>query len=138
MKSKKYLLMFLITCVFASNAVAQIKFDDFFVKFKQALKAKNKTAIAALTEFPLSMPYGMGSVKNKTQFMSRYNTIFYGEADAAKCFEREKPLRETALRYIVACGFKDDPGGEAGKPIVYTFIKTKNGWRFTGLDNINE
>lgn len=138
MKNKKRLVIFLICFVFVSSVTAQVKFEDFFIKFKRAVKAKDETAVAALTRFPLSMPYGMGGVKNKTQFASRYNTIFDGEADAAKCFESEKPARETASRYDISCGFKTDASGDAGKPIVYSFEKTRIGWRFVGLDNINE
>lgn len=138
MKNKKFLKTFLIAIVLASNVAAQTKFEDFFIKFKRAVAAKDKTAVAALTGFPLSMPYGMGNVKNKTQLANRYNMIFSGEADAAKCFEREKPIRETDARYTIACGFKNDPNGDGGKPIVYTFGKTKTGWRFIGFDNINE
>lgn len=70
--------------------------------------------------------------------MTHYSKIFNSEADGAKCFAAEKPERETASRYIIACGFKNDSSGDGGKPIVYSFESTKTGWKFVGLDNINE
>lgn len=138
MKNRLIILLILIAVVFNSQVSAQTDFNDFWAKFKNAVKAKDKTAVAALTKFPLSMPYGMGSVKTKAQFTNRYGKIFDGEADAVKCFSKEKPTRENASRYTVACGFKDDKTGDGGNPIVYTFEKTKAGWKFVGLDNINE
>jgi hypothetical protein len=137
MKSK--FIVFLIVAAFAFNlqVQAQTDFNAFWTKFKNAVKAKDKTAVAALTKFPLSMPYGQAAVKNKAQLATRFDNIFNGEASAAKCFSAEKPVKDTASRYIVACGFKND-NGDAGKPIVYSFEKTKTGWKFVGLDNINE
>lgn len=138
-KMKKRFLILLLISAFAFNLPisAQTKFDDFWTKFKTAVKAKNKTAVAALTKFPMYMPYGQSSVKNKAQLISRYDKIFKGETDAVKCFAKEKPERENAKRYYVACGFED--GSDNGdKPIVYTFELTKTGWKFVGLDNINE
>lgn len=137
---KKRISIFLILGVFAFNLQisSQTSFNDFWTKFKAAVKAKDKNAVAALTKFPLSMPYGMTSVKTKAQLNARYDKIFNGEADAARCFAAEKPQPENASSYSVACGFKNDPSGEAGKPIVYSFVLTKTGWKFAGLDNINE
>lgn len=137
MRKRFSILVVLITLVFSLQVSAQTDFNEFWTKFKSVVKAKDKNAVSALTNFPLSMPYGMGSVKNKTQFSSRYNTIFNGEADAVKCFAAEKPVRDNASSYSVSCGFKND-NGDAGKPIVYNFKKTKTGWKFAGLDNINE
>lgn len=137
---KKRIFIFSMILAFALNAPvfsAQAKFDDFWTKFKAAVKAKDKTAVAALTKFPLTMPYGQASVKTKAQLQARYNSIFNGETDAAKCFAAEKPERENAKRYAVACGFKNG-GDDADKPIVYSFELTKTGWKFVGLDNVNE
>jgi hypothetical protein len=137
---KKRIFIFLILGAFAFNLQisAQTNFNAFWTKFKAAVAAKNKNAVATLTKFPLSMPYGMTSVKTRAQLNARYDKIFNGEADAVRCFAVEKPERESASRYSVACGFKNDKTGDAGKPIVYTFELTKAGWKFTGLDNINE
>ena len=137
---KKQFVFFLIlaTLIFNLQISAQTDFGDFWTKFKNAVKAKDKNRVAALTKFPLSMPYGMGDVKSRTQLSNRYAKIFDGEADAVKCFAAEKPERESANSYSIACGFKNDKTGEAGKPIVYSFERTKTGWKFVGLDNINE
>ena len=137
MKKQFTVFVILLALIFTSRISAQPSFDDFWTKFKIAVKAKDKNAVAGLTKFPLSMPYGMTSVKNKAQLTSQFNKIFNGEADAAECFATEKPERETSLRYSVACGFKND-SGDGGKPIVYSFERTKAGWKFVGLDNINE
>jgi hypothetical protein len=137
---KRRIFIFLILGIFAFNLQisAQTNFNAFWTKFKAAVKAKDKNAVAALTKFPLEMPYGMGSIKTRAQMNARYDKIFNGEADAARCFATEKPERDSTARYSVACGFKNDKSGEAGKPIVYSFERTKSGWKFAGLDNINE
>ena len=91
-----------------------------------------------MTKFPLSMPYGVKTVKNKENFLRRYNEIFKGEANAARCFARAKPQKESAQRYGVYCPFKDTPNDWENAPIRFVFELTKDGWKFTGLDNINE
>jgi hypothetical protein len=69
-----------------SNAFAQSNFSLFWGKFKSAVIAGDKAAVAELTKFPLSMPYGVKAVRNKEDFLRRYNEIFKGEANAAQCF----------------------------------------------------
>lgn len=113
-------------------------FKTFFAKFKSALAKKDKAAVLNLSRLPVSMPTYQKSVRTGTDFMRRYDHIFNGEADAAKCFVNSPPQKVSAKQYDVACGFKRDPDGGAGEPIVYTFELTKAGWKFTGLDNINE
>jgi hypothetical protein len=136
---KKRFAVFLIlgALIFNSQISAQTSFNEFWTKFKSAVKAKDKNTAANLTKFPLSMSYGVSSVKNKSQLAKRFGEIFDNEADAAKCFSTEKPARESPSHYSIACGFKRNGEG-AGKPIVYSFERTKTGWRFVGLDNINE
>jgi hypothetical protein len=138
MKKRIFIFLMLAVCSFNLQISAQTNFNNFWTKLKTAVRAKDKTAVAGLTKFPLSMPYGQASVKSKAQLSARYSEIFDGEADAVKCFVAEKPQLESKSRYFVSCGFKNDKSGEAGKPIVYSFELTKTGWRFTGLDNINE
>ncbi|HQU83559.1 MAG TPA: hypothetical protein PKY59_10555, partial [Pyrinomonadaceae bacterium] len=84
------------------------------------------------------VPYGVKSVKTKANFLKRYNEIFYGEADAAKCFKTSPLNRVSAKRYEISCGFRKDTIGDGGEPLVYTFELTKSGWKFTSFDNINE
>jgi hypothetical protein len=113
-------------------------FKTFWQKFKTAVEKKDKNAVVEMSRFPVSMPYGAASVKTKAALAKRFAEIFDGEANAEKCFATEKPAKASAKKYEIACGFKKDATGEAGKPIVYSFELTKTGWKFVGLDNINE
>ena len=87
---------------------------------------------------PLEMPYGIKTVRTKAEFSRRYDEIFNGEADAAKCFQKSSLKKVSSKRYEVSCGFKADANGDVDKPIVYGFELTKTGWKFVSLDNINE
>jgi hypothetical protein len=81
------------------------------------------------------MPYGMATIKSKAQFMRRYRDVFDHETSAAKCFSLARTEIDGARpkEFIVAC--KNAAGEEV---IIYSFARKKNGWKFTGLDNINE
>lgn len=141
MRKSKILLIGLISLCFLFDAVgvsAQTKIDVFWKKFKAAVTKKDKSAVAAMSKLPVSMPYGVRSVKTKAEFLRRYNEIFYGEADAAKCFKTSPLNKVSATRYEVSCGFRKDTIGDGGEPLVYTFELTKSGWKFTSFDNINE
>jgi hypothetical protein len=121
-----------------SNAFAQTDFSTFWKKFKSAIIAGDKATIAEITKFPLSMPYGLNAVKNKEDFSRRYNEIFKGEANAAQCFGTAKPRKESSQRYEIYCPFKETPDDRENAPIRFIFELTKGGWKFAGLDNINE
>jgi hypothetical protein len=120
------------------NAFAESEFSTFWQKFKSAVIAGDKAAVAEMTKFPLSMGYEMKVVKNKENFSRRYNEIFKGEANAAQCFGSAEPQKESARRYNVYCPFKETPDDKENAPIRFMFELTKGGWKFTGLDNINE
>jgi hypothetical protein len=120
------------------HGVAQNDFSAFCKKFNSAVIAGDKAAVAEVTKFPLSMPYGIKTVKNKENFLRRYDEIFKGEANAAQCFAKAKPQKESAQRYEVYCPFKDTPNDWENAPIRFIFELTKGGWKFTGLDNVNE
>src|SRR5438105_4868813 len=77
------------------NAFAQTDFSTFWEKFKPAVIAGNKAAVAEMTKFPLSMPYEVKAVKSKPEFLRRYDEIFKGEANAAQCFSRAEPQKES-------------------------------------------
>lgn len=113
-------------------------FSAFWTKFKSGVIAGNKSAVVEMTRFPLSMPYGVKAVKNKEDLLRRYGEIFKGEADAAQCFGSAKPQKESAQQYAVYCPFKQTPNDKENAPIRFIFELTKNGWRFSGLDNVNE
>ena len=77
------------------NAFAQTDFSAFWKKFKSAVIAGDKATVAEMTKFPLSMPYLQKAVKNKEDFLRRYNEIFKGEANAAQCFKSAEPRKES-------------------------------------------
>lgn len=120
------------------NAFAEPDFSTFWQKFKSAVTAGDKAAVAEMTKFPLSMPYGVKAVKSKGNFLGRYNEIFKGEANAAQCFVKAEPRKEPAQRYEIYCPFKETPDDWENAPIRFIFELTKTGWKFAGLDNINE
>jgi hypothetical protein len=120
------------------TAFAQSDFPVFWKKFKSAVIAGDKAAVAEMTKFPLSTSYLVKVVKNKQEFLRRYNEIFKGEANAAQCFASAKPQKESAQSYAVYCPFKDTPNDRENAPIRFIFELTKSGWKFAGLDNINE
>ena len=120
------------------SAFAQSDFSAFWQKFKSAVIAGDKATVAEMTKFPLSMSYMVKDVKNKREFLRRYDEIFEGEANAAQCFKSAEPHKESDRRYGIYCPFKDTPNDWENAPIRFIFELTKSGWRFVGLDNINE
>jgi aminopeptidase N len=120
------------------KAIGANDFPTFWKKFKSAVIAGDKATVAEMTKFPLSMPYGVKAVKNKEDFLRRYNEIFKGEANAAQCFASAEPRKESDQRYEIYCPFKETPKDKENAPIRFEFELTKGGWRFVGLDNINE
>jgi hypothetical protein len=120
------------------SAFAESDFSAFWKRFKFGVIAGDKAVIAEMTKFPLSMPYGVKAVKNKEDFSRRYKEIFNGEANAAKCFAKVQPQKEAGGGYEIYCPFKETPNDMENAPIRFMFELTKGGWKFTGLDNINE
>ena len=120
------------------NAFAQTDFSAFWKKFSSAVIAGDKATVAEMTKFPLSMPYGVKALKDKEDFLRRYNEIFKGEANAKQCFRSAEPQKESARRYEIYCPFKESPHDKENAPIRFIFEVTKSGWKFAGLDNINE
>ena len=120
------------------SAFAGSDFSAFWQKFKSAVIAGDKATIAEMTKFPLSMGYEMKVVKNKEEFLRRYNEIFKGEANAAQCFGKAEPHKQSDREYDIYCPFKDTPKDLENAPIRFIFELTKSGWKFVGLDNINE
>jgi hypothetical protein len=136
MKLKSLLSVSIVLALF-SNSFAQQNLVEFWAKFKNAVIKGDKNAVANMTQFPLSMPFGMKQIKTKSVFLKKYNVIFNGEADAAKCFSKSKIEKTEDNRYIIACGFKKS-SDEQNNPIEYEFVLGKSGWKFTSFDNINE
>jgi hypothetical protein len=127
-----------LICLSFPNAFAESDFSAFWGKFKSAVIAGDKAVVAEMTKFPVSMSYGIKAVKNKEDFLRRYNEIFKGEANGAQCFAKTEPQKESARRYEIYCPFKETPNDMENAPIRFLFELTKSGWRFVGLDNVNE
>jgi hypothetical protein len=68
----------------------------------------------------------------------RYNEILKGEANAAPCFGSAEPHKESDRQYEIYCPFKETPDDMENAPIRFLFELTKTGWKFAGLDNVNE
>ena len=137
MKTKSFLagIFILLLC---SNAFAQADFPSFWTKFKSALAAGDKAAVAGMTKFPLSMPYLQKKVKDKADLLRRYDEVFKGEANAAQCFAKTEPRKDASKGYEIYCPFKNTPNDKENAPIRYYFELTSTGWKFAGLDNVNE
>jgi len=127
----------ILIALISSSAFAHSDFSVFWKEFSSAVISGDKAAMAEVTEFPLSMPYLVKAVKNKSEFAQRYNEIFNGEANAAQCFRNAEPRKESG-RYEIYCPFKETPNDKENAPIRFIFELTKSGWKFAGLDNVNE
>ncbi|HKO44489.1 MAG TPA: hypothetical protein VJU84_14520 [Pyrinomonadaceae bacterium] len=110
--------------------------EPFWEKFRDAVSKGNKTAVAGLSNFPISMPYGMASVRNRSQLIRRYRDVFnHDGSSASECFSTAKPVIDPARPNYFTVGCKNLAGDEV---IIYTFKRTPAGWKFLHLDNINE
>lgn len=110
--------------------------EQFWDKFRDAVIKGNKTAVASLSRFPISMPYGMPSVRNRTQLIKRYRDVFnHDGSSASECFTTAKPVSDPTRPREFTVGCENTAGHEV---IIYTFRRTSAGWRFAHLDNINE
>jgi len=109
--------------------------DTFWQTFKTAVSKRDVETIARLSKFPIGMSYGIPSIKTKVQLSKRYRQIFNEQTDAAACFNKAKIERdpENAKHFSVAC-----PDAAGNEVVIYHFEQTKTGWKFTGLDNLNE
>ncbi len=107
----------------------------FWEKFKASVIKGDKTAVATLSQFPISMPYGMPTVRTRTQLIRRYRDVFNHEGSAAKCFATAQPVTDPARPKEFTVGCKNAAGDEV---IIYSFKRVAKGWAFNGLDNINE
>ena len=132
------LLAGMLMLLLFSNAFAESDFSTFLKNFKSAVIAGDKATVAEMTKFPVSMPAFQKAIRNKADFLRRYDEIFKGEANAVQCFASAKPQKQSAGRYEIYCPFKETPKDRENAPIRFVFELTKSGWKFAGLDNINE
>ena len=109
--------------------------ETFFQSFKTAVSKRDVETIARLSKFPLEMSYGIPAIKTKAQLTRRYRQIFNEQTDAAACFNKAKLEMdpENSKHFSVAC-----PDAAGNEVVIYHFEQTRMGWRFTGLDNLNE
>jgi len=109
--------------------------DTFWQTFRTAVSKRDVETIARLSKFPLEMSYGIPSVKTKVQLSKRYRQIFNEQTDATACFNKAKPEIDQAdpKHFSVAC-----PDAAGNEVVIFHFEQTRTGWKFTGLDNLNE
>jgi len=110
--------------------------QTFWLKFKAAVIKGDKAAVAQMSKFPIEMQYRVRSVRTVAQLNKRYREVFNGETNAAKCFAEAKPDVDPQNPKWFTVGCRINNTGDVA--IVYGFVKTKTGWKFTSLDNINE
>ena len=128
-----------ISTSIAATAVQQ---DDslttFWEGFKTAVIARDKAKVAAMSRFPISRGYGLASIRTRAQFIKRFRDVFFNETNAAQCFPRARPVvdRERPNEFSVSCPFASDSSGE--EPFVYTFTRSRAGWKLISFENINE
>lgn len=137
MKLKSLLTICLALLMFSNSVFAQNDFNSFWKKFKTAVINGDKKAVANMTKFPLSMPYGVKSIKSKSYFLKHYEEIMNLEANAKRCFKVAE-IEKYGKMYEIACTFKQNDESNEDRPITYYFQKTKSGWKFAGIDNVNE
>ena len=109
--------------------------ETFWQSFKTAVSKRDVETIARLSKFPLGMSYGIPAIKTKAQLSRRYRQIFNEQTDAAACFSKATLEKdpENPKHFSVAC-----PDAAGNPVVVYHFEETRTGWKFTGLDNLNE
>ena len=109
--------------------------ETFWQTFKTAVSKRDVETIARLSKFPIGMSYGIPSIKTKVQLSKRYRQIFNEQTDAAACFSKAKIEKdaENPKHFSVAC-----PDAAGNEVVIYHFEQTKTGWKFAGLDNLNE
>ena len=130
-------LVLLLTGVTLTSSAGQAanSFETFWQAFKIAVSKHDVEGVARLSKFPISMSYGIASIRTKAQLSKRYRQLFNEQTDAAVCFSKAKPEvnAENPKQFTVAC-----PDAAGNEVIIYHFEQTKTGWKFSGLDNLNE
>jgi hypothetical protein len=109
--------------------------ETFWQSFKTAVSKRDVEAIARLSKFPIQMSYGIPSIKSKAQLSKRYRQVFNEQTDATACFAKAKLEMDSSnpKKFTVSC-----PDAAGNEVVIYHFEQTRTGWKFTGLDNLNE
>lgn len=145
MKRLITVLLAVVAILLALNATAltqlqaegrtDVSYQVYWEKFRAAVMKGNKPAVADLSQFPIAMPYGLSSIKNRAQLVRRFREVFNHEGSAAKCFASAKPTIDPERPKEFTVGCKNSAGHEV---VIYSFVQTRLGWKFSGLDNLNE
>ena len=109
--------------------------DQFWARFKAAVQKSDKNAVAAMSQFPVGMPYGYPEIKTRAQLVRRWRVLFNVQANAAKCFEDAKPVVDPAAPNRFTVGCKNEAGDEV---VICGFTRFRSSWKLAYLDNINE
>jgi hypothetical protein len=101
---------------------------QFWGKFQSAVAKNDREAVAAMTKFPLGMPYGVPSIKTRAQLTKRYGEIF--DAETRKCFATAQPQVDDAKakKFSINCG----------EAMMYWFEFSGGTYKFASVDNVNE
>jgi hypothetical protein len=129
------LLLLAVTSLAVQTGPATDPVETFWQAFKTAVIKRDVEGVARLSKFPIGMSYGISSIKTKTQLIKRYRQVFNEQTNAAVCFGKAKREinAENPKQFTVAC-----PDAAGNEVVIYHFEQTRAGWRFTGLDNLNE
>ena len=140
MKTTRYAFLLILSLGLFSNGAghgsqAGADFKQYWEKFKAAVIKVDKNTVASLTRYPLSMSYGIRSIKTKAELLRRYREVFNQQTDAAKCFASKEPEKNETnpKRFTIVC-----PDAAGNDVVAFDFALGKTGWRFVGLDNYNE
>ncbi|MDP5198379.1 hypothetical protein [Flavobacterium sp. DG2-3] len=77
MKCKALFFFFLMVCSqFVQSQELKPEYQKFISTFISEVKNNNKNAVAARITFPLNRENPIPSIRNKTEFLKRYNEIF--------------------------------------------------------------
>jgi hypothetical protein len=101
-------------------------FPAFWIRFKTAVIAGDKKAVAELSKFPIGVAEGVPDIHASAELNRRFDDLFNKQTNAAQCFATKEPTKDTESqnRFTVVCPNKLD------NFVVYEFENTKHGWRF--------
>ena len=128
-------LLFTGTALAVGSRQAATLLETFWQAFRTAVSKHDVEGVARLSKFPISMSYGIPGIRTKAQLIKRYRQVFNEQTDASVCFSKARPEMnaENPKQFTVAC-----PDAAGNEVVIYHFEQTRAGWKFTGLDNLNE
>jgi hypothetical protein len=102
--------------------------DTFWAKFQAAVAKQDIEVVASSTKFPLTMPYGVRSIKTRDELKRRFVRIF--DPATRKCFATARPDFDEGRkgRFSINCV----------EAMMYWFELVNGQYRFSAVDNVNE